>query len=249
MSYPQPRPAFPDAAFPQPNAGQSQQQSWQQAAPAVNVDFWTPPSAATQPQMPTYASAAASQQGVQQNNSPPQPIYAEPWQQEGARQRPVVPSHYPGGAAPQNDGMMNSQPAFMPAQLNQVMANPMTGMALDFGKQALGKNVSGSCVSAIVAERDEPLDSRIGGDAKRRLISSTLRLSLCDLFFPAVVMGRVLLVSAAILFPRSCIKPCTVAFSFGLVAVQAAFVRSALLMSCVLTLCPETVSFLYLFFR
>jgi hypothetical protein len=178
MSYPQPRPAFPDAAFPQPNAGQPQPQSWQQAAPAVNVDFWTPPSAATQPQMPTYASAAASQQGAPQNNSPPQPIYAEPWQQEGARQRPVVPSHYPGGAPPQSDGLMNGQPAFMPAQLNQVMANPMTGMALDFGKQALGKNVSDYAFLDNRCLRDAPLVSRVN-DAMRFLGSSALDRSAC----------------------------------------------------------------------
>jgi len=129
MSYPQPRPAFPDSAFPAPQP-QPWQQPQQPTAAAANMDFWTP-AQAPQPQMPGYVPG--------QQTSPPQPAYAEPWQQEGARQRPLAASHV-GGAPTGVDP--NGQVPFMPAQFNQVMANPMAGMALDFGKQALGKNLS-----------------------------------------------------------------------------------------------------------
>ena len=135
MSYP-PQPAFPNSAF--PNAGfpeqQQQPQQWQQQ------DFYTPP----QPQQPQqhqhqqapYSHAPQHQQQQQQQQQ-------QSWGSEaGARQRP-------GMAMDPNNG----QVAFMPPAAAQIMANPMAGMAFDYGKASFAKNVRTRMHSAAIAAR------------------------------------------------------------------------------------------------
>ncbi len=131
MSYPQPRPAFPDSAFPQ-----AAPQPWQPSQPAAGagLNFYSPP-------IPQQQQQPQQQQhgGYPQQSSPPQPAYGDAWQADnGARQRPVVPSHHGGGGSLDGSG----QVAFMPSQMSQVMNNPMAGMALDLGKASFAKNLS-----------------------------------------------------------------------------------------------------------
>lgn len=117
MSYP-PQPAFPNSAF--PNAGfpeqQQQQQQWQQQ------DFYTPTQPQQQHPQASYSNMAQQQQHPQQ----------QVWGSEaGARQRP--------GMAVDPNGQ--GQVAFMPPAAAQLMANPMAGMAFDYGKASFAKNV------------------------------------------------------------------------------------------------------------
>jgi hypothetical protein len=122
-AYGAPTPAFPDQ---QPSYAQAANMGWQgapQQQQQQNNDFafYTPP-----PQQ---------QQQQQPQASPPMPMsHADGWNQtSGARMRPLQPMNSPGGSVDPN------AVAFMPQQL---MSNPMAGMALDYGKASLAKNLS-----------------------------------------------------------------------------------------------------------
>lgn len=152
MSYPQPYPpaggyGVPTAAFPDQQGGypsQQQQQQppmgWQQppAQPQNDFGFYSPPIQQQQSAHP-LPPQQQQQQPPQQlpSVSPPMPgHHASGWNENSMRSRPLQPMNSPGGS------LDPSQVAFMPQQAQQLMSNPMAGMALDYGKASLAKNLS-----------------------------------------------------------------------------------------------------------
>ena len=126
MAFPQPSFAapFPDQQQPHHSYGQQQQgMGWASAPQGQDQGFYSPPQAqqgfASQPQQMPYGA--------------PMP-HADSWNQSGgARMRPL---QSPGGS------LDPSAVAFMPTGVQNVMQNPVAGMAYDIGKASFAKNVS-----------------------------------------------------------------------------------------------------------
>ena len=139
MSYPL-QPQFPNMDAPtrsqptytpsKPVHSQQSSQAWQpQAAPNDFAFYSPPPQPQSQPMQPQQPYGMHPQQPQQQQ--------AEGWGSDSG-------VHMRGGAGVGGGqmGQMGHPPAFMPAAAQQLMSNPMSSLAFDYGKASFSRNLS-----------------------------------------------------------------------------------------------------------
>lgn len=147
MSYPL-QPQFPNMDAPtrsqptytpsKPVQPQQAPQAWQPQAAPNDFAFYSPPqpqSVPMQPMQPQQPYGMHPQQPQQQQQQ------AEGWGSDSG-------AHMRGGQMGQMGSMgvmgpgQQQPPAFMPAAASQLMNNPMSSMAFDYGKASFAKNLS-----------------------------------------------------------------------------------------------------------